>query len=49
MWKAYVVAVASLLAGATFVHQLYKPDLVSSSCMIPSACSFPGLTLATLT
>lgn len=28
--KAYAVALVSLLAGAAFVHNLYKPDLVSS-------------------
>lgn len=28
MIKAYAVALASLLAGATFVHNVYKPDLV---------------------
>jgi hypothetical protein len=26
--KAYAVALASLLAGAAFVHSIYKPDLV---------------------
>jgi hypothetical protein len=26
--KAYTVAIFSLLAGAAFVHNIYKPDLV---------------------
>ena len=26
--KGYVVSIASLFAGASFVHHLYKPDLV---------------------
>ncbi len=29
--KAYAVAITSLLAGAAVVHNVYKPDLVSSS------------------
>lgn len=28
--KPYLVALASLLAGASFVHAIYKPDLVRS-------------------
>lgn len=27
--KAYAVAMASLLAGATVVHHVFKPDLAS--------------------
>jgi hypothetical protein len=26
--SSYFIALASLLAGATFVHRLYRPDLV---------------------
>lgn len=29
-YKAYAVAIASLLTGAAVVHNIYKPDLVSS-------------------
>lgn len=29
--KAYAVALASLLAGAAFVHSIYKPDLVRTN------------------
>ena len=29
--RAYGVAVVSILAGASFVHQIYKPDLVHYS------------------
>lgn len=28
-YKAYAVAIASLLTGAAVVHNIYKPDLVS--------------------
>ena len=28
LWAAYGIALASLLAGASCVHWLYKPDLV---------------------
>jgi hypothetical protein len=30
--RAYAVAFASLLAGASVVHWLYRPDLVSAIC-----------------
>jgi len=30
-YKAYAVAIASLLTGAAVVHNIYKPDLVSHS------------------
>ncbi len=28
-YKAYAVAIGSLLTGAAIVHNIYKPDLVS--------------------
>ena len=30
---SYAVAMGSLLAGAAVVHNVYRPDLVSSTCM----------------
>lgn len=30
-YKAYAVAIASMLTGAAIVHNIYKPDLVSHS------------------
>lgn len=34
LYKAYAVAIGSLLTGAAVVHNIYKPDLVTSVCIV---------------
>lgn len=36
--KPYAVAIASLLAGASLVHNIYKPDLVKSRSVFNKGC-----------
>ena len=37
-YKAYVVAIGSLLTGAAVVHNIYKPDLVTYRPLLQSFC-----------
>lgn len=37
-YKAYVVAIGSLLTGAAVVHNVYKPDLVTHRPLLLSFC-----------
>lgn len=38
-YKAYIVAIGSLLTGAAIVHNIYKPDLVTYRPYAMNACS----------
>lgn len=42
-YKAYAVAIASLLTGAAVVHNIYKPDLVCTLLSLTSTCYAAGV------